>query len=86
MKKPGPTVLCLELEFNDKPRTLRLLEILAGDAGVSVDILRARLDDNWAWMALELRGANPRLREVAGLLSDAACVKDPYWKPHSRAS
>jgi hypothetical protein len=86
MKKVAPTVLNLELVFNDKARTLRLMRALDADTNVSVNILKARLTPDMAWMELELRGHNPRLDEVAALLSEAASVKDPFWKPFSRAS
>lgn len=82
---PSPTVT-LELGFSDKEKTLTLLRSLASDPRVSVNIMKARITDVSAWMELELKGQGPRLFEVAALLNESACIKDPNWRPVSRAS
>ncbi|HXX92312.1 MAG TPA: hypothetical protein VEN81_01680 [Planctomycetota bacterium] len=86
MKRMPPAVLKLEVGFADKEKTLRMLKALASDSRVGVNILKARITDQSAWLELELTGQSPRIFEVGDLLNEAACLKDPAWKPHSRAS
>jgi hypothetical protein len=86
MKRMKAPVVLLELGFSDKEKTLKLLKSLAQDPRVAVNIMRARLTEDSAWLVLELKGQSPRLFEVATLLNDAATVKDPEWRPVSRAS
>jgi hypothetical protein len=86
MKRLQPPVLNLELGFSDKDKTLRMLTALASDPRVSVNIMKARITECSAWLELELQGQSPRIFEVADLLNEAANVKDPSWRPFSRAS
>jgi len=86
MKRFPPVVLKLELGFADKDKTLRLLQALAPDTRVSVNIVKARITETSASLQLELRGQTPRLFEVATLLQQAATEKDPSWRPFSRVS
>ena len=86
MKRVTTPALTLELGFSDKDGTLRLLQALALDPRVTVNILKARITEHYAWVELELIGQGPRLLEVASLLNEAAIEKDPDWRPVSRAS
>ena len=86
MKRVTTPTLTLELGFADKERTLGLLRSLAQDPGVSVNIMKARITEHYAWVELELIGEGPRLFEVASLLNEAATEKDPGGRPVSRAS
>lgn len=86
MKRLKPPVVLLELGFSDKDQALKLLKSLAQDARIAVNIMKARITEDSAWLALELKGPSPRLFEVACLLNDAATLKDPEWRPVSRAS
>lgn len=86
MKRFPPAVLNLELGFSDKDKTLKLLTVLASDPRVGVNIMKARITEYSAWLELELTGQSPRVFEVGELLNEAATVKDPTWKPYSRAS
>jgi len=81
-----PPVVTLELGFADKDKTLALLQTLANDRRVAVNIMKARITEDSAWLELDLVGPYPRLFEVAELLNEAASVKDPGWRPVSRAS
>jgi hypothetical protein len=83
---PKPTLI-LELSFDDKEGTLRLLELLEAEGKVQVNIMRARLDERSAWMSLELQGAELRqVWDAAARLQEAACIKDASWKSSSQAS
>ena len=86
MKRVTSPGLTLRLGFADKERTLMLLQSLAQDSRVSVNIMKARITENYARLELELIGQGPRLIEVASLLNEAATEKDPEWRPVSRAS
>jgi hypothetical protein len=86
MKRLKRPAVELELGFADKDKTLKLLQSLALDSRVAVNIMKARITEDSAWLVLELKGQSPRLFEVASLLNDAATVKDPEWRPVSRAS
>jgi len=86
MKRVTTPALILELGFSDKDRTLRLLQSLSQDPRVSVNIMKARITENYAWLELELLGQGPRLIEVARLLNETATEKDPEWRPVPRAS
>ncbi|HLY09309.1 MAG TPA: hypothetical protein VKW04_08415 [Planctomycetota bacterium] len=86
MKRWTTPTVTLELGFTDKNEPLKLLQTLAQDARVAVNIVKARITEDSAWLELELKGPSPRLLEVASLLNDAATQKDPGWRPVSRAS
>jgi hypothetical protein len=86
MKRIQPAAVKLELGFCDKDKTLRMLTALASDPRVGVNIIKARITDHSAWLELELTGQSPRILEVGEILNEAASVKDPSWKPFSRAS
>jgi hypothetical protein len=86
MKQVSSSPRTLNLGFSDKDGALRLLQSLALDARVSVNIMRARITEDHAWLELELEGPALRVAEVAALLQDAATMKDPDWRPASRAS
>ena len=86
MKRVTSPGLTLVLGFSDKDRTLRLLRSLSLDPRVSVNILKARITEHYAWLQLELIGQGDRLIEVASLLNEAATDKDPDGRPASRAS
>ena len=86
MKRFQPAELILELGFSDKDKTLRMLTALSSDPSVGINILKARITEYTAWLELELTGQSPRIFEVGDLLNEAAAVKDPSWKPYSRAS
>jgi hypothetical protein len=86
MRRLPPPATVLELGFSDKHQALRLLTALAADPRVSVFINRARITEHSAWLRLELEGESPRIVEVATLLNDAATIKDPSWRPVTRAS
>jgi hypothetical protein len=86
MKRIQPAPVTLELGFSDKDKTLQMLTALASDPRVGVNILKARITEHSAWLELELTGQSPRIFEVGDLLNEAASVKDPSWKPYSRAS
>jgi hypothetical protein len=86
LKRVSTPTLTLELGFSDKDRTLRLLQSLSQDPRVSVNIMKARITENYAWLQLELLGQDPRRAEVALLLNEVATEKDPEWRPVPRAS
>ena len=86
MKRCQTPDMTLELGFTNKDVALRLLQSLAPDPRVSVNIMKARITEDSAWLELELTGQGPRVMEVAALLNDAATLKDPGWRPLSRAS
>ena len=86
MKRVTSPGLTLRLGFADKERTLMLLQSLAQDPRVSVNIMKARITENYAWLQLELLGQDPRRAEVALLLNEVATEKDPEWRPVPRAS
>ena len=86
MKRLKKTTLDLELAFSDKHKALALLGSLAGDASVRVNILKARITEHSAWLQLELQGETARVHETATLLNQEASIKDPSWRPFSRAS
>jgi hypothetical protein len=86
MKRVTTPTLRLELGFAGRDRTLKLLQTLAQDPRVSVNIMRARITEDYASLELELVGEGARVVEVASILNEAATVKDPGWRPVSRAS
>ncbi len=86
MKKIETPTITLTLGFADKNRALALLRSLDAEAAIEVHLMKARITEYAAWLELELVGDLPRLREVASLLNEAASVKDPGWRPMSKAS
>jgi hypothetical protein len=85
-KRVKPPTLTLVLGFSDKDGALEMLQSLARDGRVSVNIMKARITETHAWLELVLEGPSPRVFDVAALLQDAATTKDPHWRPTSRAS
>lgn len=84
-RRDRPT-LTLRLGFADKDGALDLLQSLARDRRVTVNIMKARITEHHAWLELELDGPWPRLFEVASQLQKAATHRDPDWRPTTRAS
>jgi len=77
MKRSKPPVVVLELGFCDKDKALTLLQSLALDSRVAVNIMKARITEDSAWLELELKGPSPLVFDVASLLNEAATMKDP---------
>jgi hypothetical protein len=86
MKRRPESIINLELGFADKDRTLSLLNLLSKDGTVAVNIMRARITEDSAWLVLELCGEESRVLDVAKLLTDAASVNGPVGPLFSRAS